>query len=85
MQSYLVAGESHDDLAQIGQGAVDVLGFLQTLAGAFRVLQPLGAGEVDQIKGARAGLASNRVVPRDLEHKDRVRPRRPLVAIGGCH
>jgi len=48
---YLVA-ECHDDVAQVGEGLVDVLGLLEALSGGARVLQSLTAGQVHEVERA---------------------------------
>jgi len=50
-EAYLVA-KCHDDVAQVGEGLVDVLGLLEALSGGARVLQSLTAGQVHKVERA---------------------------------
>jgi hypothetical protein len=47
LMHYLVACESHDDLAEVRERAVDALSLLQSHTGRSRLLQALRAGQVN--------------------------------------
>jgi hypothetical protein len=47
LMHYLVACESHDDLAEVRERAVDALRLLQSYTGRSRLLQALRAGQVN--------------------------------------
>ena len=72
--------ESHDDVAQVGEGLVDGLGLGQPHPLAPGVLDSLRAGQIHQVEGTAAGLAGLEVDSLDLEHEDAVTATGPLVA-----
>ena len=72
--------ESHDDVAQVGEGLVDGLGLGQPHPLAPGVLDSLRAGQIHQVEGTAAGLAGLEVDSLDLEHEDAVTATGPLIA-----
>ena len=76
----VLLGESHDDVAEVGEGLVDGLGLGEPQPLAAGVLDSLGAGQVDQVEGAAAGLSALGVGALDLQHEDGVTAAGSLVA-----
>ena len=78
--------ERGDDVSQRAQALVDVLRLPQPLLVLPRTarVQPLAAGEVDQVQRAVAHLARVRVGAADAQRKHGVRARGALVHQGRC-
>ena len=73
--------ERGDDVSERAEALINILRLPQTLLvlpGAARV-EPLAAGEVDEVKRALAHLASERVSAADPQREDGVRARGALV------
>ena len=62
--------ESHDDVAQVGEGLVDGLGLGQPHPLAPGVLDSLRAGQIDEVEGTAAGLSGLGVGTLYLQHED---------------
>ena len=66
--------QSHDDVSEVGQGAVDALGLREPDALGSGVLQPLGSSQIHEIQHSGARLARQLVRSADPKLENAVAP-----------
>ena len=77
--------ERHDDVAEVGEALVDVLGLGEPESLRSGLLEPLRPGQVDEVEHPGARLGGDGVLASDTQLEHGVRARAALVAVRRGH